>query len=242
MLVPFGTRVVDSEGRAVGTVRHVVLHGDTRQVDGLVVHQGVVKSREFIVPMDKIANAGQTIQLTLRASDLDTLPLFHGQHLRPMPDHWEMPAGFDERDLFMVGGGGWTEAAVPFMETSPSVSGTPAYVEDKDTVEDPEEPEIATGTPVYDSTGQRVGDVESISIDQVSGKITWIVVRRAAVRAGKHNSGQFDQIRHRPHHTECVDRSGQTSRARLSGGTAAEEGRVACVSELAGGDPTKRST
>ena len=178
MFVPFGTRVVDSEGRAVGTVRHVVLHQDTRQVDGLVVHQGVVKSRELIVPLGKIANAGQTIQLTLRASDLDTLPLFHAEHLRPMPDHWDMPAGFDERDLFMVGGGGWSEATLPFMETSPTVSGTPAYVPDKDSVEDPEEPDIAAGMPVYDSMGQRVGDVESIGIDQVSDKITWIVVRR----------------------------------------------------------------
>jgi sporulation protein YlmC with PRC-barrel domain len=138
----------------------------------------VVKSRELIVPVGKIANASETIQLTLRASDLETLPLFHAQHLRPMPDHWDMPAGFDERDLFMVGGGGWAEATLPFMQTSPTVSGTPAYVQDEDSVEDPEEPDIATGMPVYDSTGQRVGDVESISIDQVSDKITWLVVRR----------------------------------------------------------------
>ncbi len=178
MLVPFGTRVVDSEGKAVGTVRYVVLHQDTRQVDGLVVHQGVVKSREFIVPIGKIANAGQTIQLALRASDLETLPLFREQHVRPMPDHWEMPAGFDERDLFLVGGGGWAEATLPFMKTSPAVSGTPAYIEDRDSVEDPEEPDIAAGMPVYDSRGQRVGDVESIGIDQVSDKIAWIVVRR----------------------------------------------------------------
>jgi sporulation protein YlmC with PRC-barrel domain len=178
MIVPFGTRVLDSEGKAVGTVRYVVLHQDTRQVDGFVVHQGVMKSRELIVPISKIANAGETIQLTLRASDLETLPLFHGQNLRPMPDHWEMPVGFDERDLFMVGGSGWTEASLPFMQTSPTVSGTPAYVEDKDSVRDPEEPDIAAGMPVYDSMGQRVGDVESISIDPVSDRITWIVVRR----------------------------------------------------------------
>ena len=178
MLVPFGTRVVDSEGKAVGTVRYLVLHQDTRQVDGLVVHQGVLRSRELIVPIGKIANAGQTIQLTLRASELETLPLFHEQHLRRMPDHWEMPAGFDERDFFMVGGSGWNEATLPFMQTSSTVSGTPAYVQDKDSVWDPQEPDIAAGMPVYDSMGQRVGDVESIGIDQVSNKIAWIVVRR----------------------------------------------------------------
>jgi sporulation protein YlmC with PRC-barrel domain len=178
MLVPFGTRVVDSEGKAVGTVRHVVLHPDTRQVDGLVVHQGVVKSRELIVPIGRVAKAGQTIQLALRASDLETLPLFRGEHLRRMPDHWDMPAGFDERDLFLVGGGDWAEANLPFMQTSPAASGTPKYIRDEDSVEDPEEPDIAVGTPVYDSTGQRVGDVESIGIDQASDNIAWIVVKR----------------------------------------------------------------
>ena len=105
MLVPFGTRVVDAEGKAVGTVRYIVLHPDTRQVDGLVVHQGVIRSRELIVPIGKIANAGGAIQLTLGASDLGTLLPFHPQHLRPMPDHWDMPAGFDERAFFLWAGG-----------------------------------------------------------------------------------------------------------------------------------------
>ena len=178
MLVPFGTRVIDSDGKAVGTVRHVVLHQDTRQVDGLVLHQGVVKSRELIVPIGKVANAGPAIQLALRASDLDALPLFRPEHLRRMPDQWDMPAGFDERDFFMVGSGDWAEADLPFMKTSPAVSGTPAYTRDEDSVEDAEEPDIAAGTPVFDGAGRRVGDVESIGIDEASDKITWIVVKR----------------------------------------------------------------
>jgi len=178
MLVPFGTRVVDSEGKAVGTVRCVVLNPDTRQVDGVVVHQGVMKSREVIVPVRRVASAGHAVKLTLRAADLATLPLFHAEHLRPMPDHWDMPAGFDARDFFMVGGSTWAEATLPFMKTSAAASGTPTYVRDEDSVEDAEEPEIGSGMPVYDNTGQRVGDVESIGLDPVSDKITWIVVRR----------------------------------------------------------------
>jgi sporulation protein YlmC with PRC-barrel domain len=178
MLVHFGTRVVDSEGRAVGTVRHVILHAETRQVDGYVLHQGVVKSRELLVPIAKIAGAGETIRLTLPASELETLPFFHPRHLRPMPDHWDMPAGFDERAFFLVGGDGWVEGTLPLMPTSPTVSGTPAYVQDQDSVEDPDEPEIAIGMPVYDSSGGRVGNVEAISIDDASDKIAWIMVRR----------------------------------------------------------------
>lgn len=177
MFVRFGAMVVDCNGRPVGTVCHAVLHPQTRQIDGLVVHQGIVKSREVIVPMGTIAEVGKIVRLTAPARDLDTLPLFHPEHLRPMPDHWEMPAGFDERDLFLVPGDGWTEAALPPMETSPAVSGTPAYVEDKDAVVDPDEPDIAMGTPVYDSTGERVGHVHSVDIDQTSHYITWITVK-----------------------------------------------------------------
>jgi len=178
MRIAFGTRVVDAEGKAVGTVRCVVLHPDTRMVDGLVVHQGVVKSREMIVPMAKVAGTDVPIRLALKAADLASLPLFNPEHLRPMPDHWDVPAGFDEREFFVVGGDPWSEAALPFEQTSPAVSGTPAYVADEDSAQDPAEPDIARGMAVYDSTGRRVGDVESVDIDRASGKITWIVVRR----------------------------------------------------------------
>lgn len=178
MLVPFGTRVVDAEGKPVGTVRHVVLDSENRQATGLVLHQGVMRSRELIVPVHSIASAGPPVRLKLPASELESLPLFHGEALRPMPDQWEMPAGFNDRALFLVGGSGWTEAALPFMKTSPGVSGTPAYVRDEDSARDAAEPDIAAGMPVYDSSDRRVGDVESVAMDPVSDKITWIVVRR----------------------------------------------------------------
>ncbi|MHB8731043.1 MAG: PRC-barrel domain containing protein [bacterium] len=177
MHIAFGTRVVDSDGKAVGTVRYLVLHPHTQQIDGLVVHQGVVRSREMVVPMAKVAGADSPIRLALRAVDLESLSLFNPEHLRPMPDHWNMPVGFDERDLFMVGGGGWMESTLPFAQTSSAVSGTPTYIEDKDSAQDPAEFDIARGMAVYDSTGRRVGDVESVDFAQASGKITWIVVR-----------------------------------------------------------------
>jgi sporulation protein YlmC with PRC-barrel domain len=178
MRIVFGTRVLDSEGNAVGTVRSVVLHPQTRQIDGLVVHQGLRKSREVVVPMAKVASTEAPLRLALKAADLADLPLFNPAHLRRMPDHWNMPVGFDERDLFMVGGSGWMEAVMSPEQTSPEVSGTPAYVTDKDSAQDPAEPDIVKGTAVYDSKGSRVGDVEAVDADPASGKITWIVVRR----------------------------------------------------------------
>jgi sporulation protein YlmC with PRC-barrel domain len=156
MLVPFGTRVVDSTGKGVGTVSRLVLHHASRQVAGVVVHQGVFDRREIVVPIGKVAAFGDEVRLSLRAAELAGLDLFHSAPLQAMPDHWEMPMGFDQRDFFLVGGDGWTEAVLPFETTSPSVSGMP--VDDRD--------------------GERVGDVEAVELDEASGRIARIVVRQ----------------------------------------------------------------
>jgi len=172
MLVPFGTHVVDREGKSVGTVSRLVLHPQSRQVVGLVVQQGVVDRREVVVPLDRIAAFDREVHLTLSAAELAGLELFNSQNLRPMPDGWKMPAGFDLRSFFLVAGDGWTEAVLPFVLTSPSVSGTP------DAASSVDEPVIARGTPVYDSAGQRIGEVEAVELDQATGRITRIIVRR----------------------------------------------------------------
>ena len=39
-----------------------------------------------------------------------------------------MPAGFDMRSFFLVAGDGWTESVLPFVLTSPTSSGTPAFI------------------------------------------------------------------------------------------------------------------
>jgi sporulation protein YlmC with PRC-barrel domain len=178
MLVPFGTRVVDSAGKVCGTVRRLVLHRDSREVSGLVVHQGVVNSREIVVPVGKVAAVGHEVQLALRSAELAGLDLYRGEQLQAIPDHWDMPMGFDQREFFLVGGGGWTEAVLPFEKTSPTVAGTPAYVRDRDSVPDPAEPDIAQGMHVYSSDGHRVGDVEAVEVDEASRRIARILVRR----------------------------------------------------------------
>ena len=60
---------------------------------------------------------------------------------------------------------------LPFVLTSPSVSGTPAYIPDPDAHVDPE-PVIAIAAPVYDKARRRIGEVEGVDIDEASGRIT----------------------------------------------------------------------
>jgi len=181
MLVPFGTRVVDKNGKGVGTVSRVVLHSGSRQASGLVVHQGVLDRRQIVVPIAKVARFGDEVRLTLSASDLAGLDLYNAESLQLMPDQWEMPVGFDQREFFLVGGDGWTEAILPFERTSATVSGTPAIVKDSDTPAEPREPVIAAEEEVFDKAGQKVGEVDGVELDPASGRIVRIIVRRGTL-------------------------------------------------------------
>src|SRR5262249_11003414 len=181
MLVPFGTRVVDEGGRSVGTVSRLILHPGTREVAALVVHQGIVDRREVVVPLGQVASWAGDVRLRLRAPALDGLDLFHAPSFKDMPDQWEMPVGFDQREFFLVGGDGWTEATLPFEKTSPDVSGTPRVVPDPDAPAEAPEPDIATGTDVLDKAGRRIGEVDGVEIDPASRRITRITVRRGVL-------------------------------------------------------------
>jgi sporulation protein YlmC with PRC-barrel domain len=121
------------------------------------------------------------VRLTLSASDLAGLDLYNAESLQLMPDQWEMPVGFDQREFFLVGGDGWTEAILPFERTSATVSGTPAIVEDSDTPAEPREPVIAAEEEVFDKAGQKVGEVDGVELDPASGRIVRIIVRRGTL-------------------------------------------------------------
>ena len=110
MLVPFGTKVIDTDGKAIGSLKHLVLDPQSRQVVGFVVHHGLLHRLEVVVPLSKVAAFGEEVRLALHADEIDDLQLFHAPHFQVMPDHWEMPLGFDQRDFFLVGGLGWAGA------------------------------------------------------------------------------------------------------------------------------------
>ena len=176
MLVPFGTHVRDRDGKSVATVSRLVLHPESRQVVALVVQQGIVDRREIVAPLNVVAKLeNDEVRLTLAASELAGRDLFDAPDLRPMPDHWPMPAGFDQRSFFLVPDA-WTAAVLPFQLTSPAASGTPAWI--PDAPERRREPAIAPSTAVYDNAGQRIGEVEAVDLDPASRRVTRIVVRR----------------------------------------------------------------
>ncbi len=178
MLVPFDTHVVDKNGKGVGTVSRLVLDSQSREVVSLVAHQGVLNRRQVEVPTSKVVGFRKEVCLGLRAVEFNELDPFNEPNFRVMPDHWDMPVGFDQRDFFLVGGSAWAESSLPFEPTSPDVSGIPRFVRDPDAPQEPPEPDIAAGTRVYEEARQRIGEVEGVEFDEASHRITRVKVRR----------------------------------------------------------------
>ena len=80
---------------------------------------------------------------------------------------------------------------LPFVLTSPSVSGTPAYILDPDAHVDPD-PAIAAATPVYDNAGCLIGLVEGVEVNAASDRITRIIVRQR--RRGEEDRALADRL------------------------------------------------
>src|SRR5256886_4640419 len=155
MLVPSGTHVRDREGKSVGTVSRLVLHPESREVAAIVVQQGVFDRREVVVPLNKVASfEGDEVRLDLRASELAGFGLFNAPSLKEMPDHWPMPAGLDQRRLFLLPHPRHA-AVLPFPLTSPAVSRTPAYIPHPDAPQERPEPAIPPRAAPVDNAGPR---------------------------------------------------------------------------------------
>lgn len=185
MQIPFGSTVVTSDGKVAGKVKRLFLHPHSQAIDGVVVHEGVWHWEEFVVPLSEITVSGGQVRLARRADQIDEYPAYHPEHFVPLSTQgWGMPAGFDDRDFFLVGGSSWAEATLPFQPVTPSASGVPRYVPgDEDTPQDPREPSIRPGMHVYDRDGHAVGEIESVTVDDASQQLSGLTIKHGVLFA-----------------------------------------------------------
>jgi len=179
MQIPFGAKVVTSDGKAAGKVKQLVLHPNSKAIDGLVVHEGVLHWEEFVVPLSEVTLSAGQVRLARRAAQIEDYPAFHPEHFIPLSTQgWDMPMGYDNRDFFLVGGSAWVEATLPFQRVDPSVSGVPRYVRGDDgSPQDPSEPAIRPGMHVYDRDGHSVGEIEAVSVDDASQQLSGLQIK-----------------------------------------------------------------
>ncbi|MCM8749614.1 PRC-barrel domain-containing protein [Thermomicrobiaceae bacterium CFH 74404] len=193
MQIELGKPVVSKDGERVGRVDRIALDYDTREVEQIIVHQGVLLTRDRIVDRDLIERVEDdgTVRLAITAAEVERLPEFvEAEFVRPTEE--------DLRSLPYVLPGVpvatgatilWTSAATrrsgseqPYQEFDPA-SGPligPAVAPDTPLEARSNLPEdtllIGRGTDVLDREGEKLGRVEEVETNE-DGEVVAFVVR-----------------------------------------------------------------
>lgn len=169
MDIRLGVPVEATDGRA-GKVDRLVFDPHTNQVVGIVVVQGWLLPHDVVVPIQRVASAGEdALRVNATVEEVSAMPPFSlGQFAEP-PQDWIPPAG--------IAAATYLFPASPYLVGAfelPNVPDPPASA-DKD--EPPSTTDIGADTPVHciDGVG---GHVDRLLTDGSSDRMTHVVVKR----------------------------------------------------------------
>lgn len=164
-----GAKVFAADGDRVGTIDRIVIEPDTREVTHLVIHIGVLFSKDKVIPISLVDHAAED-HLTLRenVSDLESFPDFQESHFI-LAERGNLPVRDAEnqvRTLYWYPPIGSFDSAIYSM---------PTYV-----VKTKHIPQgtvaIAEGANVISSDGEHVGDIERIFTGAVEERATHFLI------------------------------------------------------------------
>ncbi|MCI0547016.1 MAG: universal stress protein, partial [Candidatus Rokubacteria bacterium] len=174
MDISIGADVIGSEGR-LGEVYRVVVDARTDTITDLVVRHGRFFGRERILPLGRVARVeGGVIHVNLDDKGFEALDGYADDRLRAPDPSYVGPPGFRNEDFLMD----VTVAEGPTI----GLAGGPTPVlgfpgGEQITPDDTVRPTVEPGDNVLDSTGEKVGEVHSISFDARTGAPTHLVIR-----------------------------------------------------------------
>lgn len=166
MRIQLGAPVKTKDGHGAGNVSKVIWDPERNEIrefvlttSGLLGHD-VIVSREVL---ERAAPSGDELVVDLTKRELDGLEHYDERAYAPPPFEWMLPAESKyEADAFLF----------------PTVSDDPADQPNAtNAVADRRRPVIRKGMPVKDAAGQKIGKVEELRIDDMTGELRAIVVR-----------------------------------------------------------------
>ena len=173
MRIRIGAMVKTRQGEEVGKVERVVLEPSSNEVDAVVVHRGLILSRDVLIP----------ISLVQEATEAEVLLRIGRDRLRELPDfvsaHFEIRPPEDALSYASYAPGSILFPLVPPY----GVPGEPGPYElaeaTGETAIVPIDLAIVRGMPVLSLDGT-VGEVEEVRTDPLTDRATAIVVRGKA--------------------------------------------------------------
>ncbi len=193
MQIELGKPVVSKDGERVGRVDRIALDYDTREVKQVIVHQGVLLTRDRIVDRDLIERVDPdgTVRLTVTAAEVERLPEFvEAEFIHPTEDDLRslpyllpgIPGATGPAILWAPPAPRQPAAELPYHEFDPATSGlfSPAVPPEAVLEVESNLPAdallLSRGTNVLDREGEKVGVVDEVETNE-DGEVVAFVVR-----------------------------------------------------------------
>lgn len=175
MDIKIGAPVRAEDGQA-GTVERIILHPDTRELDGVVARLAGMPTRDVVVPVDRIVSADvDGILLVGSTEDVANLDAFALNQYTTPPEEW-LPLDGEASEVYLLPASPLTVGAF----TQPASHPDPPAHE----VEDLEagDVDVSGSTTVFCTDGV-AGKVDRVITEGDTDVVTHLIVHRGAVGA-----------------------------------------------------------
>ena len=166
MRIQLGATVKTKDGHRAGNVSKVVWDVERNEIGEFVLTTSGLLGHDVVISKEVLERAtpsGDEIAIELTKRELDGLEHYDEREYAPPPYGWMLPAESKyEADAFLF----------------PTVSDEPAEEPNAtNAAAERRRPVIRKGMAVKDAAGQKIGKVEELRIDDMTGELRAIVVR-----------------------------------------------------------------
>jgi sporulation protein YlmC with PRC-barrel domain len=184
-------RVRTRDGEDAGKVRYAIFDPNAGDVSHFVVSTGRLFGRDIVVPAESIvppeiaedeSHTEETVVLNLSKAELEAMPDFDPTRYGAPPAGWMAPEAYG----YPISGYVWSSNIAAGADLGPEIEppgdeAAPAAA-------------IARGTPVLDSAGDDVGEVEDLRFDTRRGELNALVVRIGGVLQTLFGGGETVEV------------------------------------------------
>jgi sporulation protein YlmC with PRC-barrel domain len=181
MRIQLGAAVKTVDGHRAGNVSKVVWDPERNEIRDFILTTGGLFGHDVVVSRDVLEAAkGEADELVIdiTKTELDQLDRYDERAYAPPPFEWMSPAESNyEADAFLF----------------PTVSDAPTTdMRATNAAADRRRPTIRKGMPVADASGQRIGAVDELRVDDMTGELRAIVLRGAGEERREIAADQLD--------------------------------------------------
>jgi uncharacterized protein YrrD len=164
-----GAPIFDRSGQRLGSLKHVIVDPDTKEVAEIVLEQSGIMGRDVVVPLGAVNKAGrESVELALDKEQARALPDFIlTKYETPPPD---LVSAYPWATGALIAQGMAPVGAAAGLE---SIAFTPIV----DTIEQipPGDVDLSPGTEVWASDG-KIGSIRDVIVDEQTRRIRGFII------------------------------------------------------------------